>query len=158
MKTVPLSGKHAAGRVALVDDEDYDLVSQYKWLAHVDGDRVYARATSKGHVPMHKLITGQPATDHRNGDGLDNQRKNLRPATKAQNNHNQRPRRGTSSRFKGVTWHKQRGKWQAEIKVNGKSRYLGLYASEEEAAAVYAAAALQVQGEYAYAAREAPGA
>ncbi len=102
---------------------------------------------------MHKLITGLPATDHRNGDGLDNQRSNLRPANAAQNNHNQRPQVGHSSRFKGVTWHKKVRKWQAAIKVCGKTHYLGCYVSEEEAAAAYAAAALAFQGEYAYAAR-----
>ena len=167
VKTVPLHGKKAAGRVALVDDEDYELVMQYRW--HVwekvgrenkRDDGPYAQAPirlqdgRKSTIRMHKLITGWPATDHANGDGLDNRRANLRPATKTQNLHNARSRSGTSSRFKGVSWHKVVRKWQANIKVDGKRCYLGVFASEEDAAAAYTAAALETQGEYAYARRQ----
>jgi hypothetical protein len=165
MKTVPLYGKVAAGRVALVDDEDFDLVMQYRWTVQ---ERIsprgatwgpYAKATVPGGgkivVFMHKLITGYPITDHRNGYGLDNRRSNLRPATALQNSHNTRPYAGHSSRFKGVTWHKHTKKWAAQIRINGKNRYLGLFVSEEEAAHAYTEASLAVQGEYAYAAREA---
>ncbi len=160
MKTVPLHGEKAAGRVALVDDEDYDLVMQYRWRVReavrssgtTDGPYVVSIGRSK--IPMHKLITGYPMTDHRSGNGLDNRRSNLRPATKAQNNHNQRPRAGHSSQYKGVTWHKRVGKWQAEIKLGGgKRRYLGLFVSEQDAAEAYRVASLEHQGEYAYAAR-----
>jgi len=167
VKTVPLYGRLARGRVALVDDADYELVMRYRWHAwekrgreNKRDDGPYAQASirleddRKSTIRMHKLLAGWPQTDHRNGNGLDNQRSNLRPATKAQNNHNQKPRTGHSSRFKGVAWHMDTGKWQASIKVNGRQRYLGVFASEEEAAAVYTAAALQVQGEYAYAARK----
>ena len=104
---------------------------------------------------MHMLITGYPLTDHRNGDGLDNQRHNLRPATNSQNNHNRGPAIGRSSSYKGVHWHKGCRKWQASIRIDGKRRHLGLFASEEDAARAYAEAALEVQGEYAYAARDA---
>lgn len=169
MKTVPLYGAKAAGRVALVDDEDYELVMQYRWRVWekrrpsgtIDGPYAVAGLPSEhrwgARVKMHKLLTGWPMTDHRNGDGLDNQRSNLRPTTKARNNHNQSPQHGTSSQFKGVTWHKKAGKWQAAIKVNGKNRYLGVFTSEEAAACAYADAALAVQGEHAYAAREVTG-
>jgi hypothetical protein len=166
MKTIPLGGKKAAGRVALVDDEDYELVSQYTW--HVlerrggpgrnDGPYAQTKTRINGRevgVFMHKLLTGYPMTDHRNGDGLDNQRHNLRPATTAQNNHNQSPAPGRSSPYKGVHWHKGCRKWQAAIRINGKKRHLGLFASEEDAARTYAEAALAVQGEYAFAARDA---
>jgi hypothetical protein len=164
VKAVQLHGPKAAGRVALVDDDDYDLISGYRWRAWeahrasgiIDGP--YARASLKrnGHrvlLYMHKLITGWPMTDHANGNGLDNQRSNLRPATRAQNSHNQRSQGGSSSRHKGVTWHRQVRKWQAAIKVDGKHRYLGCYESEEDAARAYEAAALEAWGEYAYAAR-----
>ena len=159
MMTVPLGGKKAAGRVALIDDEDYELVSRHKWYTLAYETWIYACATSpgsggSGKLRMHKLITGYPLTDHINGDGLDNRRSNLRPATVAQNNHNARGWSDSSSRFKGVTWHQRDRKWQAAIKVNGTSRYLGYFISEEDAAAAYAAAALEIQGEYAYAARE----
>ena len=163
IKVVPLYGKYARGQVALVDDKDYDRVMRHRWYAwektrggRVDGP--YATATIRingrgKQVLMHKLLTGWPMTDHRNGNGLDNRRRNLRPATTAQNNHNQKPRTGHSSRFKGVTWHKRASKWQAAIKVNGKNHYLGVYASEEDAAAAYAAASLKAYGDYAYEAR-----
>jgi hypothetical protein len=165
VKEIPLHGKIAAGRTALVDDEDYDLVMQYRWRAYETYSKrrgtsgPYAASTVRvtgdpkrrqKQVFMHRLLTGYALTDHRNNNGLDNQRHNLRPATTAQNNHNQRPRRGTSSRFKGVTLRKQSGKWQASIKVNGKYRYLGLHASEEDAALAYNAAALMLYGEFAY--------
>lgn len=167
MKTVFLHGKVAAGRVALVDDEDYELVSGYRW--HVQ-ERKRPNGTTWGpyaktvvlrdgrfvSIMMHKLITGYPATDHRNGDGLDNQRSNLRPGGATRNNHNQRPCTGHSSRYKGVTWNKRISKWQAAIKIAGKSRYLGVFTSEEDAARAYVEAALAVQGEYAYASREIP--
>jgi hypothetical protein len=165
MKAVPLGGKKAAGRVALVDDEDYELVMQYRW--HVREQRSpsgiawgpYATAGMPGDhstkVFMHKLLTGWPLTDHRDGNGLNNQRSNLRPATHVQNSQNRRPWAGRSSQHKGVSWHRRAGKWRADITVNGKIRYLGLFESEENAARAYTEAALATQGEYAYAAREA---
>jgi hypothetical protein len=161
VKTIPLHGKNAKGRVALIDDGDYDLVRSRRWTVierpqpngRMDGPYAITHFSRDGRrtgVYMHALITGWPKTDHRNGDGLDNQRYNLRPATTAQNNHNQRPRIGTSSRFKGVTWHKKVAKWQATIKLNQRCVYLGVYTSEEEAALAYNAAALEAYGEYAY--------
>jgi hypothetical protein len=162
MKTIKLSGKYANGRVALVDDEDFPALSAYTWRAWMkrlpSGKIVgpYARRTvymkegRRGAQLMHTAITGWPMVDHINHDGIDNRRENLRPATIAQNNHNQRPRMGHSSRYKGVTWNRQRSKWQAAIKVKGENRYLGMYISEEEAALAYNAAALEAYGEYAY--------
>jgi hypothetical protein len=150
--------------VALIDDADYELVSRYRWHAwevqrpggRVDGPYAAAATRQGGRktsVLMHKLITGHPITDHANGDGLDNRRANLRLATTVQNGYNRRSQTGHSSQYKGVTWHKQRRKWQACIKVDGKNRYLGIFSSEEEAAAAYVAVALEAQGAYAYAAR-----
>lgn len=161
MKTVPLYGRKAAGRVALVDDADYELVMRYRW--HVQeklrtGQRScpYASTRPVGadgrqhNLFMHTLITGYAKTDHINHDGLDNQRANLRPATNAQNAYNQRPEIGTSSYFRGVTWHRRMGKWQAQIGINGRHRYLGVFACEEDAADAYDSAALEAFGEYAY--------
>lgn len=163
MRTVPLHGKKAAGRVAQVSDGRYELVSQYRWYVYEKsqngpGSRnngPYAIANTKradGHrttVKMHCLILGVKGVDHRNGDGLDNQDHNLRVATKAQNMGNQQPRRGTASRFKGVTWHNQQGKWRARIKIDGRFRHLGCFSVEEDAACAYDAAALAAWGEYA---------
>jgi hypothetical protein len=160
MMTVPLGGKKAAGRVALVDDQDFELVSQYRW--HIceanrpgyDGGpyAVTNIRQSPGAIPgalfMHTLITGWRRVDHRNHDGLDNQRANLRPTTDSQNMANSRPRGNGTSRYKGVCWEGRR--WRAGIKVNGRRRHLGCFVTEEAAARAYDAAALATWGEYAW--------
>lgn len=162
MRTVPLRGKKAAGRVALVDDGDYDLVSQYKW-------RVYQRPASERYPAagpyaimsireggrntslfMHCLIMGMVGVDHKNHDGLDNQRSNLRPANQSQNSQNQRPTRGGASKYKGVFLVKKSGLWRAAIGVGGRrQRRLGDFTSELEAAYAYDAAARELFGEFA---------
>lgn len=161
MRTVTLSGRKACGRVALVDDADYDLVSRYKWHVH-EQDRgpgrrpmgPYARAgiyrpsdRRTVMILMHILITGiHTGIDHANGNGLDNRRENLRPAGQRLNMANTRPIVGKSSRFKGVRLHE--GKWDARIRI-GRSVYLGKFDDEEAAARAYDAAALAAWGEFA---------
>jgi AP2 domain len=161
MKTVPLHGKKAAGRVALIDNEDYELVSQHRWfideLTRPGRDSgPYAQANIRHPdgrhttIRMHKLITGWPQTDHINHDGLDNRRANLRPATGSQNLANQRTQDGRTSSFKGVWWRSDTRKWAAMIKVNGHKRHLGDFAAEDDAACAYDVAALAAWGEYAH--------
>lgn len=161
MKTVPLRGKYACGRVALVDDRDYELVMQYRWyVLERPGTETrrpvgpYAGANWKEqgrtrHILMHCLIMGVKGIDHRDHDGLNNQRSNLRVATGSQNNQNMRPKRGARSPYKGVTWSSQHRKWQARIKADGYIHHLGSFLSELEAAYAYDAAARQMFGEYA---------
>jgi hypothetical protein len=159
MKTVLLRGKNAGGRVALVDDADYELVAPYSWRV---AERIrngrpsgpYAHTTYRRNgrqvgLLMHKLITGWPQTDHRNHDGLDNQRSNLRPASGGQNHGNQRPTLRASSRWKGVSWDRQTRRWRATIRKDGACRHLGRFGSEEDAARAYDAAAREVFGEFA---------
>jgi hypothetical protein len=161
MKTVPLHGKIAAGRVALVDDEDYDLVMRYRWTAWRDcrksarPDRFYAmraimREGKSTTTRMHQVLTGWPLTDHIDRDGLNNQRSNLRPATARQNAINSRPPQAHSSQFKGVRWHKQSGRWQALIRDRGVGHELGFYKDEVDAALAYDAGAREIFGEFAY--------
>jgi hypothetical protein len=156
--TVTLHGRIAAGRVALIDDEDLELVSQYRWWVYEEvrpGPRdhgPYAIAFLRGDprhrkIGMHNLILSRLRVDHVDGDGLNNQRSNLRAATRSQNGANSGPRRGTS-RFKGVSWD-PRGCWRAQITVDHHMRLLGRFISEEEAARAYDAAALAAWGEYA---------
>jgi hypothetical protein len=162
MKTVPLYGKKAAGRVALVDDEDYDLVMQYRW--HVkEGPQSrnngtagpYAMANDRRpgiptrSIRMHILIMGRPYIDHINRNGLDNRRENLRTATHQQNSRNMSPRKDGLSPYKGVSFHSLNGRWRARIKVDGKYVSLGVYATQEEAARAYDAAARELFGEFA---------
>jgi len=152
-RTIPLSGAHAAGRAVIMDAADYETAACYSWSATSDprrADDLYASAVVNGAtVTMHKFLTGYPLTDHRNHDGLDNRRSNLRPVTHAQNLQNQRPRDGGASRHKGVHWHKQRQKWAAQITCDGKKRHLGMFATEGDAARAYDAAARELFGEYA---------
>lgn len=158
MKTVPLSGSKAAGRVALVDDEDYDLVMEYKWFvvevttpgqrsgpyARTDG---YMAIPGRRHIFMHNLVADFPKPDHIDGDGLNNQRSNLRPATASQNMANRRP--WGRSPYKGVSWNCRRLMWQATIDYEHKRRFLGYHASQEEAARAYDIAAIEIHGEFA---------
>jgi hypothetical protein len=90
--------------------------------------------------------------DHINGDGLDNRWSNLRLATRAENIRNSRTKATNTSGFKGVSWHKRDRKWQAHIKINGRSKNLGLFEAPEDAHAAYVAAAQKYHGEFARAA------
>lgn len=87
--------------------------------------------------------------DHRDLDTANNRIGNLRRSTATQNNANTKKRSGTSSCFKGVTWHKAAGKWQAAIKKAGKNTHLGLFNQEADAGAAYAVAAVEIFGEFA---------
>ena len=150
------------GHVALVDDADFERISQFKWRALIDHRRnkVYAvRRTQGSHstrksVYMHREILGitDPTikVDHNNGSGLDNQRGNLCGCTTAQNGMNTTKRDGwSSSRYKGVSWHKRDKKFYAAIKLNGKSKHLGTFIDEREAAGAYDAAAREHFGDFA---------
>jgi hypothetical protein len=97
---------------------------------------------------MHQLITGWPLTDHINGNGLDNRRANLRPASAEENQRNQRKTHGTS-RYKGVCWFKATKRWHAQIRTGGKRHHLGFYTEEVEAALAYDAAARNLFGDFA---------
>ena len=148
-KIIPLTqGKHA-----IVDDEDYEQLSRYRWYAHRDGNTFYAVSRIKGkQVLMHREILNVPEgteTDHRNGNGLDNWNANLRICTKQQNGFNSRKRLKTSSKYKGVCWDKRSRKWRAHIRCNGKQIHGGCFKNEEEAAEAYNAKARELFGDFA---------
>jgi hypothetical protein len=161
MREVLLYGKVARGRVALVDDENFDFINQFRWRAYerIEPDRrpygPYAVNSYKDGSKtrtrfMHKMITGWPQTDHINHNTLDNQKHNLRPCTDSQNHGNQLPPLNGSSQYKGLCWVERLGKWQVQIRVAGKRTYLGVFVDEEEAAQVYDIAAIAAWGPYAY--------
>lgn len=149
-REIPLS----QGRVAIVDDDDFERVSQHKWTVMKTKRRFYAFrqiwARHKNEL-MHRFILLAPAgvqVDHINGDGLDNRRSNLRLCSNAENSRNQLKRRGTSSQYKGVYWNKSRRTWTAQIKVNYQVHYLGCFAIEKEAHDAYCAASAKYHGDF----------
>ena len=96
-----------------------------------------------GKDPGNRLI------DHINGNPSDNRIANLRLATSADNARNMRKNDGTTSRYKGVTWYKRKGKWMAQIRVNDKATHLGYFHDEEQAHYAYCLAASKYFGEFA---------
>lgn len=143
--------------IAKVDDQDAAMVNAFQWKSmRTPTGRAYAYATVAGkRVYLHHLIMnraprgkGQGGIDHKNGDGLDNRRSNLRPATQQQNGAN-RGSWGKTSAFKGVCWDAKAKSWQAQIMVSGEHRSLGGYETEEDAARAYDIASAEAFGEYA---------
>ena len=153
MKTITLS----KGYVAIVDDEDYEDVSRHKWSACEKGHTVYAlrrvRINGKYHsLYLHRYLMSLSCLgkhiDHIDGNGLNNRRENLRLCTNTENLRNQRSSHGFSQ-YKGVAWRKDIRKWQAQIKVDRVSIYLGAHEEEEAAARAYDKAAKKHFGEFA---------
>lgn len=144
------------GFVAVIDNADRDKVARLSWVAHATpGKRcVYAKARLPGqnrNILMHRYILDAPPgvmIDHINGDGLDNRRGNLRVATASQNLLNRRKYHGVS-RFKGVYFMKRDGLWVAQLAINGKSKNLGRFLTEEDAARVYDSHARRWYGDFA---------
>ena len=154
MKEIELS----RGYKAIVDDEDYERLSQWAWKISTCNSGVYATrwvpesdSNRRQLVRMHVDIMNPPTgmlVDHVNGDTLDNRRCNLRVCTKGQNQMNMRRNSRNTSGYRGVHWHAKCGKWVAMIKVNGERHYLGLFESVEAAAVAYAEASRKYHGEF----------
>jgi hypothetical protein len=145
---------------ALVDDADFQELSAYQWQVLMPGGpegRKYAVRYQRGKaIYMHRVLlkdqltTERPHCDHRNGDGLDNRRENLRACTRTENQRNRRcqSRQGRTSQFKGVN--KTRSGWTAKISIAPYTQqYIGCFKSETVAALAYDQAALTYHGEFA---------
>lgn len=138
-------------KFALVDDDVFEHLNQFKWHARKRVNTFYAyrsiRLENKcTQISIHRQILklsykDGKQIDHIDRNGLNNQRLNLRICTNQQNHFNQRPRKNTSSKLKGVSWYKRGGKWQAKIGYNGKQIHLGFFLNEIDAAKAYDRAA-----------------
>lgn len=154
MKEIPLT----QNKIALVDDADFDELNKHKWYAAcIQGEWYAARNVTmvsgkQRQLLMHCAIlpAGGKLRDHKDGNGLNNQRSNLRFCTRSQNAQNAKmPTFCKSSRFKGVSWHKQMKQWRSQIKVYGQAMELGFFKVESDAAKAYDAAARLYFGEFA---------
>jgi hypothetical protein len=149
-KEIPLT----KGRVALIDDEDYERVSQYKWSFDNNGYAVRKSGGSKNpkKVMLHRFILDAPTgfdVDHANHDSLDNTRVNLRICNRSQNNANRISLPGSSSQYKGVSWNTERQYWKVFHAAYGVRRSLGSFHDEVEAAIAYDDAAYAAFGNFA---------
>jgi len=144
MKRIKLTNSN---KVALIDDSDFELVSQYNWHLHSCGTNSYARTFSNGKKPlMHRLILGlgpndKRQTDHINNNGLNNRQSNLRICTQQQNCFNRR-------KVKGYYFY--RDKWLASIRFNDKFIYLGIFKTEQKAKQARRKAEIKYFGEFAH--------
>jgi len=140
MKEIPLT----RGKVAIVDDEDYEKLRTIKWHSQTTkvkgrillyaAHSVYRREGSHKVLIMHRLITNCPKgleVDHIDGDGLNNQKSNLRVVTRFLNQQNRHGNK--TSKYTGVYYDKQINKWRAQVQINGKRYDFGLFDTEEEA-------------------------
>ena len=145
------------GYEAVIDAADVPLVDAWNWHVMIKPRTAYAmRKTTAGKVHetifMHHVILGcgkGKYPDHIDCDGLNNRRSNLRVATAAQNARNKRPSIKARSGYRGVCWRAGSKKWAAYIGSQGKRRFLGSFEKLEDAAAAYAAAAVEAYGEFA---------
>jgi ribosomal protein L19 len=151
MKRIPLT----QGKVALVDDEDYCWLSQYKWHLRKGTNTFYAtrhawiknkRVTIDMHRDILKLTPGDKRlTDHKDRNGLNNQKENLRIVSISINIYNRvmNIKRGKTSIYRGVCWSTRHKKWKASITYCKKVKHLGFFNSQKEAAEIYDKAAIR---------------
>lgn len=152
--------KLTKGYHALVDNSDYQrVILAGPWHASVDKHTVYAKHSfvkpngDRGCIVLHRFILGittKTRVDHKDRNGLNCQKKNLRVATEQQSQRNRRGWKKSSSKYKGVSWHKKQQTWTARITVNRKTVALGYFGSEKAAAKAYDAAARNYFGKFAF--------
>lgn len=157
--------KLTQGKYAIVDDDDFDYLNQFKWQAQkstkgdlyyasrcvlkykiIDGEKWFNRKTIRMH---NEVMCGQLNIDHIDGDGLNNTKNNLRQSTVSQNMRNRRSKGTKTSKYKGVNQRGVSNQWRASIHCGEKLHHLGTYSSEIDAAIAYNLAAIKFHGEFA---------
>ncbi len=141
------------GLFAIVDDEDFERCSQFRWYLNSHGYvmREIRRSGARTIQYLSRFVMNAPVgvlVDHKEGDLLDNRKSQLRFCTKSQNMCNRGKNKNNTSGHKGVTWDKSRSKWRAQIEVNGKGISLGYFTDVTSASASYAEASLRYHGEF----------
>lgn len=149
--------KLTQGKFVLVDDQDYRVLNKYRWYPIQGGDTFYAIRNSsmikgkKTSIRMHREIMNPPFNleiDHIDGNGLNNQRKNLRIVNSSQNQHNSKKPKHNTSGYKGISWNKEKKKFTAQIVINGKQIYLGSFSDIKKAHEAYKLMGLRLFKEY----------
>lgn len=144
--------------LALVDDEDFTRVDQFNWYADKIGSTYYAKRRVRDGgksttISMHRFITNTESgmdVDHKDKNGLNNQKSNLRVCTRSQNMWNQRPQKNGKSKYLGVSFDKRDKKWKAQICTHYKRKVIGRFNSEDDAAMAYNSYARHLHGEFAH--------
>lgn len=150
-KTIELT----RGKVAIVDDEDYEELNKVSWFYGAGKDNCcYSGRRSRkiGMIYMHRVIIEAKkgeSVDHINGNTLDNRKENLRICTAGQNKQNSGKPKNNTSGFKGVFWHKRSKKWEVKIGVDNKSIWGGLFVDKIKGAKKYNEMAIKYHGEFA---------
>jgi len=143
--------KLTQGKNTLVDVGDYEFLSRFKWHAVSRGSKFYARNGKLGY--MHRIIIhpgSDEQVDHRDGNGLNNVRSNLRRSSNSQNQMNKKKQGGnTTSRYKGVYWNKRDRIWVVRITRDGSRLFVGRFTSENKAALAYNKKASELFGDFA---------
>jgi hypothetical protein len=146
------------GKVAIVDDEDYDYLNQFKWFANNNNGKFYVGRSitvsknKKIRIFMHRFIMKPEKVmviDHLDGNPLNNQKNNLRICTHAENMRNSKINTNNKSGYKGVSFQENRNNYRASIKFNNKTINIGNFINPIDAARAYNAAALKYHGEFA---------
>jgi hypothetical protein len=147
------------GKVAIVDDDDFEWLNQWKWSLHSQGYAVRREylgvlngREKSNYILLHRLITGVglgQEVDHINHNRLDNRRTNLRICNRFENASNISIRKDNTSRYKNVYWYKPYKKWKVSITAKGREHHLGYFEDKKDAVKARDKAIVELHGEFA---------
>lgn len=142
-------------KVTVVDDEDYDRLIQFRWAITGKNKTSVYRFFKKFYRSYGRALANEimgvfdVTYDHKDRDGFNNQKENLRVASLSENGANRRKTKTYTSKYNGVSFNSQMNKWKSGIKKHNKDFHLGYFDTEEEAARAYDIKALEFFGEFA---------